>query len=183
VVVGDRSAASAPDMTAMVGTAATAPIGSSAGASSSRPQMGAAFTMAVDGNDIMEEPEVILRHPLFRAPGDASLDEAMGIAHWVLNQAHEVLHLECDDVYAEHQCLLLWASMLKKRIASKRVRAHVQQWHLERRWAAINELDTASQKVLSNAKEIYASAEACVNTTIQQMEEFAMCVSVVAEQE
>jgi hypothetical protein len=54
---------------------------------------------------------------------------------------------------------------------------------LERQRAAINELDAASQQVLSDAKEIYAATEARANTTIQQEEELAMHVGAVAKWE
>jgi hypothetical protein len=57
----------------------------------------------------------------------------MGIAHWVLNQAQEVLRWEHDDVNAERQHLLLWASMLKGWTASEQMRAHVWQRNLDMR--------------------------------------------------
>jgi hypothetical protein len=87
VIAGDGSPELALDMTVAVGTTATALIGMSAGASSSRPQIGAASATVVADNNIMEEPEVIHGHPLLRAPGDVSPDEAMGTAQWALNQA------------------------------------------------------------------------------------------------
>jgi hypothetical protein len=40
---------------------------------------------ADDGGAVV--PEVILGQPTLRAPGDVSLDEAMGTAHWALTQA------------------------------------------------------------------------------------------------
>jgi hypothetical protein len=40
---------------------------------------------ADDGGAVV--PEVILGQPMLRAPGDVSLNEAMGTAHWVLTQA------------------------------------------------------------------------------------------------
>jgi hypothetical protein len=40
---------------------------------------------ADDGSAVV--PEVILGQPMLRAPGDVSLNEAMGTAHWVLTQA------------------------------------------------------------------------------------------------
>jgi hypothetical protein len=58
-----------------------APIGPLIGTSSLHPQMGAATTLAIADDDIVEGPEVALGHPLLRAPGDVSLDEAMGMAH------------------------------------------------------------------------------------------------------
>jgi hypothetical protein len=64
-----------------MGMAAMALISSSAGASSSRPEMGAAFTTTFAGDDIMEEHEVSHGSPLLRALGDVSLDEAMGTSH------------------------------------------------------------------------------------------------------
>jgi hypothetical protein len=95
-----------------------------------------------------------------------------------------------DYIKAEHRCLLLWASMLKERKASERARAQARQRHLNKREellesqrCAINELDTASQKVLSDAMELYATAEACANTSIQQAEELAVHVGVAAEWE
>jgi hypothetical protein len=42
--------------------------------------MGAASALAVAHDDIVEH-EVIYGHTLLRAPGDVSLDEAMGTAH------------------------------------------------------------------------------------------------------
>jgi hypothetical protein len=49
--------------------------------------MGAASASVVDSDDILEGPEVICGHILLIDPGDISLDEAMGTAHWALNQA------------------------------------------------------------------------------------------------
>jgi hypothetical protein len=70
--------------------------------------MGVATTSVVAGDDIVEEPEVIQGHPLLRAPGDVSLDKAMGTAHWTLIQAQEVLRRERGDINDERQRLLLW---------------------------------------------------------------------------
>jgi hypothetical protein len=75
----------------MVGEAAvgspTASTSPSAGASSPHPQMGAATTSAAVDYDIVEELEVLLGIPFLRDPRDASLNEAMWMDHWVLNQA------------------------------------------------------------------------------------------------
>jgi hypothetical protein len=78
-VTDDGSSTLVPDTTVVVS------IGPSVGASSPRPQMGATSASVVDGDDIVEEPEVVHVHPLLRAPGGLSLDEAMGTAHWALN--------------------------------------------------------------------------------------------------
>jgi hypothetical protein len=47
------------------------------------------------------EPEVILGHPMLRAPEDVSLNEAMGMAHWALTQAQNVLHRESGGIIDE----------------------------------------------------------------------------------
>jgi hypothetical protein len=123
VAAGDGSSAPDPNATAAVGMAAMTLIGSSTGASSSQPQVGESSTMAVAGDDIVGEPEVVHGHPLLRAPWDISLDEAMGTTHWALHQAQEVLHREHDGVNVKHRRVLLWASMLKGRMTSERARA------------------------------------------------------------
>jgi hypothetical protein len=73
------------------------------------------------------EPEVILGHPTLRAPGDVSLDEAMGMARWVLTQAQNVLHRERGGIVVERRRLLLWASMLKERTMVERARVEARQ--------------------------------------------------------
>jgi hypothetical protein len=52
--------------------------------------------VANDGATV--ESEAILGHPTLRAPGDVSLDEAMGMAHWALTQAQNVLHRESGGI-------------------------------------------------------------------------------------
>jgi hypothetical protein len=113
--------------------------------------MGAASASAVDGDDVAEEPDVVHEHPLLRAPGDVSLDEAMGIAHWALSQAQEGLHRGCGIVDDECQCLMLWVLLLKEWTTSEKVRAQAREQHLDMReellemhWAVINDLNTAS---------------------------------------
>jgi hypothetical protein len=51
----------------------------------------------------------------------------------VLNQAQEVLHQERRDINDECWCLLLWASMLKERTTSKKVKADGRQRHIDMR--------------------------------------------------
>jgi hypothetical protein len=60
--------------------------------SSPQPQVAAASASTGAYDNITEEPEAVLGHPLLRAPGDVSLDEAMGTVRWALNQAQDVLH-------------------------------------------------------------------------------------------
>jgi hypothetical protein len=55
--------------------------------------------VANDGATV--ESEAILGHPTLRAPGDVSLDEAMGMAHWALTQAQNVLHRESGGIIDE----------------------------------------------------------------------------------
>jgi hypothetical protein len=187
---GDGSPAPIPDTTAAMAMTAATLIGSSVGASSPQPQMGAAFTSAVAGDDIAEEPEVIHGHPLLRAPRGISLDEAMGTAQWALNQAQEVLRRERGDVDDKRQHVLLWASMLKDQTISKKVREQASERHLntreellKRQRASINELNAASYKILSDAKELYTTVEAWANTTIKQEEELIVHIHAVSERE
>jgi hypothetical protein len=59
-------------------------------------------TTSVGANDdAIEEHEVILGHPILRAPRDVSLSEAMGTTHWALNQVHNVLRWEREDINGE----------------------------------------------------------------------------------
>jgi hypothetical protein len=120
-------------------------------------------TVATDDGGAME-PEVILGHPTLRAPGDVSLDEAMGTAHWTLTQAQNVLHWESGGIIDEWWRLLLWASMLKERTT-----VEARQQHLDGREELLNKLQTAinsrdhdSQWMLAEAKELYATTEARV---------------------
>jgi hypothetical protein len=66
-------------------------------ASSAGPSGGACFSTEVADDGGAVEPEVILGHPMLRALGDVSLDEAMGTARWALTQAQNVLHRESGD--------------------------------------------------------------------------------------
>jgi hypothetical protein len=66
-------------------------------ASSAGPSRGACFSTEMADDGSTGEPEVILGHPMLRAPGDVSFDEAMGTARWALTQAQNVLHQELDS--------------------------------------------------------------------------------------
>jgi hypothetical protein len=78
------------------------------------------------GGASVEESRVILGHPMLRAPGDVSLDEAMGTARWALTQAQDVLHWKSGGINDERQHLMLWASMLKERTTTERARAEAR---------------------------------------------------------
>jgi hypothetical protein len=51
-------------------------------------------TIAADAAAAVDESGAILGHPMLRAPEDVSLDVAMGMVHWALTQAHNVLRRE-----------------------------------------------------------------------------------------
>jgi hypothetical protein len=84
------SGAPAGDLAALTGLAAGAP--------PSPPRMVAATTSTGADDNIVEEPEVIMGHPGLTASGTAFLFEAMGTTHFVLNQAHDVLRQEREDI-------------------------------------------------------------------------------------
>jgi hypothetical protein len=84
-----------------------------AGALPTPPRMAAATTSMVANDNAVEEPEVIKGHPGLRAPGIVFLSEVMGTTHFALNQAHDVLHQEREDINEEQLCLLVCVSLLK----------------------------------------------------------------------
>jgi hypothetical protein len=101
--------------------------GPAAGAPSSPPQMAAATASTGADDNAVEEPEVILRHPGNRAPGDVSLSEVMGTTHFALNQAHNVLRREREDINEEQLCLSVWVSLLKQWTTSEKEKADARQ--------------------------------------------------------
>jgi hypothetical protein len=103
------------DPTASTGLAACAP--------RSPPRMAAATTSTGVDDNIVEEPEVIMGLPGLRAPGTISLSEAMGMTHFALNQAHDVLRQESEDINEEWLHLLVWVSLLKQWTTSKKEKA------------------------------------------------------------
>jgi hypothetical protein len=91
------------------------------------PNEGAFPSIATADDDVVvEEPGVILGHPMLRALGVVSLDEAMGTAHWALTLAQNVLRQESGSIIDERRCLLLWASMLKEWTMAERARAEAR---------------------------------------------------------
>jgi hypothetical protein len=96
----------------------------------------------------VEQPEVILGHRPIKASGDVSLLDGMGTTHFALNQVHNVLRWEREDLDEERLCLSECFSLLKKVTASEKVKAKARQKYtdvmeilLDRQQAAINELD------------------------------------------
>jgi hypothetical protein len=120
---------------AMVGQAAarcpTATTCMVAGASSSPPRMLAATVSAGTDNNAIEEPEVIMRHLGVREPRDASLSVVMGTTHFSLNQAHDVLHREKEDIDDEWLCRSVWVSLLKKQMTYEKEKAEVRHKQLD----------------------------------------------------
>jgi hypothetical protein len=161
----------------------------SASTSPSSPRMAAGTTSVGAGDVIPEEPKVILWHPLLRALGDVSLSRAMCMTHWALNQVHDVLCQESGDLNDEWRSLLLWASMLKEWIAFEKKVADARQQSfnmmealLEKKRSTLEELNAESQKMLADAKDLYAMAEASANTTIKK-EDLTTHTLAVSEQE
>jgi hypothetical protein len=72
--------AASPPTHEAVSADATTLSGPTISTSSPRPQGVAAAASTDADNDIVGEPEVILGHPPLMAPGNVSLDEAMGTA-------------------------------------------------------------------------------------------------------
>jgi hypothetical protein len=57
-------------------------------------------SMVVDDNAI-EEPKVIMGHPILRVLGTVALSEVMDTTYFALNQAHDVLRREREDINEE----------------------------------------------------------------------------------
>jgi hypothetical protein len=136
-------------------------------------------TTVADDDIIVEESGIILGHPMLRALGDVSLDEAMGTARWALTQAQNVLRRESGGIVDKWWRLLLWVSMLKEVVGFLDMRDGL----LNRLQTAINNRDRDSQKMLAEAKELCASVEARVNSTIKQTEGLPVRVCVIEERE
>jgi hypothetical protein len=113
-------------------------------------------------NNAIEEPEV-------------SLSMAMGTTHFALNQAHDVLHWEREDIIEECLLLSMWVSLLKKRTTSEKEKVEARKKHLDvmeilynRRQVVADKLNAQAQKLLHNAKELYATDEAHASVTIKR---------------
>jgi hypothetical protein len=152
--------------------------GPATGALPSSPHTVTATTSMGADDNVVEGLEVIMGHPGLRASGTVSLSEAMGTTHFALNQAHNVLRLEREDINEERLHLSVWVSLFKQRTTSEKEKAEARQKHLDvmevlynRRQAVANKLDAQTQKLLHDTKELYAVAEARANATIKQQED------------
>jgi hypothetical protein len=87
--------------------------GPAADALSSPPQMAATTASAGINKNVVDEPKVIMGHPSLSAPGVVSHIEALGTTYFALNQAHDVLRREREDINEEWLLLSVWVSLLK----------------------------------------------------------------------
>jgi hypothetical protein len=160
------------------------------GAPSSPPHVvSATASMGTDDNTI-EELEVIMGHPGLRAPRTVSLSEAMGMTHFVLNQAHDVLCREREDINEERLHLSVWVSLLKQRMTSEKEKAEARHKCLDvmevlynRRQAMADKLNAQTQKLVHDAKELYAVDEGHANATINQQEDHNAQATTMAQRE
>jgi hypothetical protein len=120
--------------------------------------------------DAVGETEVVMGHPTYHAPGDISLDRAVSTALRALSQ---VLRREDGDLADERRCLQLWASMLKETTVTERAEARRRQRGFDLQAEAIELRDADSRRALTEAQELYASAEARTAVVIKQEEDLA----------
>jgi hypothetical protein len=192
----------APDTTMMAeamaslatsGAAAGDPTASTslvAGPPPTPPRMVTATTSTGADDNAVEEPVVIMGHPGLRASGTVTLSEEMGTSHFALNQAHDVLRQEREDINKERLHLLVWVSLLKQQMTSEKEKVEVRQKNLDvmevlysRRQVVVDKLDAQTEKLLDNAKELYAVAEARTNATIKQQEDLNAQAVATAKRE
>jgi hypothetical protein len=95
-------------------------------------------------------------------------------AHQALSNAQRVLHHEDEDLADERHHLQLWASMLKRTTVSERAVERARQHDFDLQVEAIAQCDTDSQQTLTDAWELYASAEAQASTITKKEEDLAM---------
>jgi hypothetical protein len=107
-----------------------------------------------------------------------------------LNQAHDVLRQEREDINKEWLHLLVWVSLLKQQMTSEKEKVEVRQKNLDvmevlysRRQVVVDKLDAQTEKLLDNAKELYAVAEARTNATIKQQEDLNAQAVATAKRE
>jgi hypothetical protein len=107
----------APEPASAVGVAATGGVLAMtepvARASSLVPQMEAGTASVYDDDDVIEEPEVILRHPGLGAPGQVSVPEAVDMTLSTLQQERDVLLRDRRGLNEEWQCLVGWTTSEK----------------------------------------------------------------------
>jgi uncharacterized protein (DUF3084 family) len=121
------------------------------------------------------EPEVVMGHPTCHAPGDISMNGAVSMALRALSQVQRVLRWEDGDLANERRHLQLWASMLKETTVTERAeaRGRGRQRGFDLQAEAIELRDADSRRTLTDAQELYASAEARAAIIIKQEEDLA----------
>jgi hypothetical protein len=158
----------AEEATPIVRTAVPSPPLAAAVVSSSALGIAALVDAAVDA---VGEPEVVMGHPTYHAPGDISLDGAVSTALRALSQVQRVLHREDRDLADERWRLQLWATMLKETTVTERAEARGRQRGFDLQVEAIELRDTDSRRALADVQELYASAEARATVVIKQEED------------
>jgi hypothetical protein len=164
----------AEEVTHVVRTAVPSPPLAAAEVSSS--VLGTAADAAADA---VGEPEVVMGHPTYHAPGDISLDGAVSTALRALSQVQHVLRREDGDLADERRRLQLWATMLKETTVSERAEAWGRQRGFDLQTEAIELRDANSRRALADVQELYAFAEAWANVVIKQEEDLAACTRQV----
>jgi hypothetical protein len=123
--------------------------------------------------DAVGDLEVVMGHLACHAPGDISLDGAVSTALRALSQVQRVLRWEDGDLADERRRLQLWASMLKETTVTERAEARGHQRDFDLQAEAIELRDADSRRALTDAQELYASAEARAAVIIKQEEDLA----------
>jgi hypothetical protein len=88
--------------------------------------MAAAIVSTSASDNAVKELEVIVGHPGVMASGAVSLSEVMGMTHFALNQAHDVLRWEREYVNVERLHLSVLVSLLKKRMTFEKEKAQAR---------------------------------------------------------
>jgi hypothetical protein len=104
--------------------------GLTADAPSSPPWIAVATASVGADDNAIEEPKVIMGHPNPWALGQVSLSEVMGTGHFALNQVHDMLHHEWEDIDEERLRLSVQSSLLKKWMTSEKEKAVATQKQL-----------------------------------------------------
>jgi hypothetical protein len=120
--------------------------------------------------------EVVLVHPTPYALDDISVGEAV-------STAHQTLHHEGEDLADERRRLQLWASMLKRTTVFERAVAWARQHGFDLQVEVIAQRDADSRQALTDARELYASAEARSSAITKQEEDLAVRAHQVNQRE
>jgi hypothetical protein len=161
-----------------------------ADAPSSPPWIVVATALVGADDNAIEEPKVIMGHPNPWALGQVSLSEVMGTGHFTLNQVHDMLHHEREDIDEERLRLSVQSSLLKKWTTSEKEKAvatrkqlAMMQILLDRERVAIDLLNANDQQLMVGAKDLYVTVEAHAEATIKQQADLNTRASVMAQWE